>query len=73
MSNLPALNQSYMSDGLLLGQVPSRKGEYERVGWLRIFHDVDEDEFHRKMEGPGLEEWDYLECRDDGKYVILIV
>jgi hypothetical protein len=73
MSHLPALNQSYMSDGLLLGQIPSRKGEYERIGWLRIFHDVDEDEFHRKMKGPGLREWDYLERRDDGKYVILIV
>lgn len=60
----------YMSDGLLLERVGSCRGEYQRIGWIRLFHDEAEDELERETQGPGLAEIDYVARWKDGKSII---
>jgi hypothetical protein len=60
----------YMSDGLLLERVGSCRGEYQRIGWIRLFHDEAEDELERETQGSGLAEIDYVARWKDGKSII---
>jgi hypothetical protein len=67
-----AFDYRYMSDGLLLERVGSCRGEYQRIGWIRLFHDEAEDELRREMQGPGLAEIDYIAQLKDGRSIILL-
>jgi len=70
-----ALDTKYTSEGLLLERsVDMEKGHFRRFGWMRLFHDDTEEEFHLSCAGSErLADEDYLNRLPDGRYIIQIV
>jgi hypothetical protein len=72
-SDKTALNYSYVSEGLLLERTAGERGEFRRIGWMRVFHDDAEEEFDVSSEGAKLQTVDYIDQDGPGRYIIKII
>lgn len=66
---------AWMSDGLLLESVPQvGKGVFRRLGWMRLFHDDNEQDLDAFcMRGMELADEGYLQRREGTKYAFKLI
>lgn len=71
----PALDHNYSSDGLLLERSPDlERGYLRRFGWVRLFHNESEEDFHLSCDGSEmLDVPAYLNLLPGGRYVFRII